>query len=283
MIFNNKKIKIIEYNFDKKIFKLSGKDIDINNNNNNFGYNNSFFYRKCIQISNELIACSYENNILVWSKNNDNYSLKKNININASTYDLLLMDTDNYITSQPDIKSLRIFNIKKLEQIKIINNIDCIKNDKCLVKIDDKYIVVNCYNGLGIVYIKTKELIQYTEEFHLTPNNKILLCHNDRYFYIVNIGNKQNQINNNNINSQINLSFGLFSSGNDNRSIFYNATTTSNLVINVNACRMINGLIKKVKEYDNIELVENINNIIYSNKNLILFGNNAYSFKLLHK
>ena len=47
-----------------------------------------------------------------------------------------------------------------------------------------KYIIVNCYNGIGIVFVKTKELIQYIEKF--SKLNKNICCSNEK-IYILNI------------------------------------------------------------------------------------------------
>ena len=261
-LLNQKRIKIIDYDIYKNILILNNKEISLNNNN-------SYFY-KCIQLSKELFATSDNQNIIIWKDNIFNFIQIKNFLLNSSTLDMMLIDNENFISSQPDQKALRIFEIKQYEQIKIINNIDCIRNSNSLIKINDKYIIINCFEGIGIFNIKTKEIIQYIQKFSLLSDNQKICYDNQENIYILNIENE----NNSNINNSNLFIFGINS---DRKKL-------DNYKIRKIKTKIEKGSFEKIKDYEIFNSSEDINNVIYHfTDNLLLFGNNGNNFKISYK
>ena len=68
---------------------------------------------------------------------------------------------------------------------KRINNIDCAEIDNGLIRIKD-FILVNCINGIAIISIKNKEMIQYIENFDKYLKNKKIFKSSNDIIYILN-------------------------------------------------------------------------------------------------
>ena len=160
-ILNIKKIKIIDYDLKNNIYKLNQSEIS-----NPYNYLVNSFYSKCIQLSKELFVTSEPNVITIWSYNRNNYSQKKTIDINGLSYSMLLIDSNYFIFTQIDKKTIGIIDINNLTLDKVINIIDCKSDTDSLRKINNKYVLINGYNGIGIFSIESRELVQYTKEFH---------------------------------------------------------------------------------------------------------------------
>ena len=121
-LLDMKIVKIIDYDLTKKEFS---------NNENVIKDTNDILlhFNKCIMISNGFLATSDNKNIIIWSQPNDtsnNYNKIKKIHIYEKTSDLLLVNDEYFISSQPDINSITIIDIKSLYPEKYIPNIDCI-------------------------------------------------------------------------------------------------------------------------------------------------------------
>ena len=161
---SNKKVKIIDYDFKRIIFDFS----EITENN----IFNTDYYYKCIQLSSGLYAIS-DNNISIWSKKNNFYIKIKNINVNSSIYDLQLIDKDNFMCTSSSNKNLIIYDIKTYLTLKIIKNIDFRGENNTLLKVNNNFILINCYKGIGIFDIKCYQIIHYTQEYFTQLNIKI--------------------------------------------------------------------------------------------------------------
>ena len=246
----DKKIKQIDYNLEKKVMILNQKEIVYNSITNI-----NHFY-KCIQLSTKLIATSDDNNIIIWLDNVNNFLQKMIISLNANIFDLLLIDNNNFISSQTDKKSLTIYNIYNLKEVKKIKNIDCINNSNSLFKIGGKYIIINCHNGIGLLLIKTKEIVQYFQKYSFVNRQKIT-CDDEGNIYILNIEEFKN-----NSNSLLANNFN------------YNCRTQI-IVANI-----VDNSIMIFKEYEKFDFNENKLEITCLNKrNLILWGRNSYLFQ----
>ena len=249
---NSKKILIIDYNYNNGKFKTTKKEI-----NNNIIFNSEQHFYKCIQLNNKNIAASDNNQIIIWTENEYNY-IQNNIQIFSKSIDLLLIDDGNFISSQPNEKTLTIYDANNYEQVKIIKNIDCINNVNCFFKLNEKYIIINCNNGIAILSIKTKDIIQYVENIN-TSFQKIC-CDNKENIYILNNGENKN-VNNNNFNS-------LFSS-------------SLNLTYKIQIAKIIDGSFKLIKEYDEFFLNENNIEITFLDERyLFLWRNNGYIYNI---
>ena len=149
-------IKIIDYNLEQKTLKVNN---ELKSSINDFGNKH---FSKCIKINNYLISCN-ETNISIWYKNiedNKYYTLNV-IKLNTFTSDLLSINNSSFISAQPDRKKLTILDSNNFDELKTVNNIDCVDYLHCLFKAKNKYIIINCSNGIGLLLIDTKEIVQY--------------------------------------------------------------------------------------------------------------------------
>ena len=185
---NKKEIKIIDYDFEKNSFNSS--EIKSNEKFNNIYFNFNCYF-KCIQLSSGLFAAS-NNNITIWSIKENIWSQIKNINVNSNIYDMILIDKETFMCSSSN-QNLIIYDIKNYSSLKIIKNIDIRKGNNTLLKVNDKFILIKCFKGIGIFDIKTKEIIQYTEEYY-SPSYTIIGLDSYNRIYISHISNDQNNI-----------------------------------------------------------------------------------------
>ena len=102
--------------------------------------NNSNHFYKCIQLTNESLAASDNEQIIIWSENEKGYVIIKKINISSKALDLLVIEENNFISSHPDEKSLKIYDIENFKEVKIIKNIDCVDDINCMFNYRDEYI-----------------------------------------------------------------------------------------------------------------------------------------------
>ena len=66
---------------------------------------------------------------------------------------------------------------------KVILNVDCIEDNNNLTLIKD-FVLVNCYDGIAIISIKNKEMIQYIEMGNRYSSNKIIKKSSEDLIYI---------------------------------------------------------------------------------------------------
>ena len=247
---NKKEIKIIDYDFEKNSFISS--EIKSNDIFNNF---NSNYYFKCIQLSSGLFATS-NNNITIWSIKEEIWSQIKNINVNSNIYDMILIDKDTFMCSSSN-QGLIIYDIKNYSSLKTIKNIDIRNENNSLLKVSDKFILIKCFKGIEIFDIKTKEIIQYTQEYY-SPSNTIIGLDSYNRIYISHISQDQNNINNN------------------NNMIFYNQNIVYNNIIKIFVTEINNGELIMCEEYESITIKDTIKNILYFNKGILIFGKSIY-------
>ena len=166
---------------DKKIVKIfdyteEDRNIEISKDEIIDEIDSSSHFNKCIDIANGYIATSDNKNIIIWK----NYETKKftkfiTFDIGKKTSDLLLVNGNYIISSQPQSKTISVYNIKNFIKEKIITNIDSIDSNRCLLKYKD-YIIINCERGIALFLIKTRELFQYIENYkELAKNKEIFL------------------------------------------------------------------------------------------------------------
>jgi len=246
---SNNKVKIIDYDLKRNMFNLS-EIIDNNNAFNNNNNHNSNYYYKCIQLSSGLYATS-NNNIIIWTFKGNIYSKFKFINVNCAIYDMLLIDKDNFMCASSSNQNLIIYEIKTYLILKVIKNIDCRQEDKTLLKVNSNFILINCYNGIGIFDIKSYEIVQYTQEYY-SQLKPIITLYSSNKIYITLI--QCNQYN-----------------SNSNRN-------SNNIIVKMFVTEIKYGEIMLCEEYDNINSNDLIKNILYFNNKLLSFGNSIYTF-----
>ena len=178
----NKTVFIVNYNSINKTLELDEDKIELEEE----GY-----FNKCIYINDNCIITSDNSSINLWSKkdlNTKNFLNAKKISFEDGISDICKVN-DRYLCFSQNSKVL-FLTIENLSGDKIINGIDCITDEKNLLLIND-CILVNCKNGIAIISIKTKELIQYIENWDdwdnkiitKTFDNKILILETSGFLF----------------------------------------------------------------------------------------------------
>ena len=168
--------KIFNYNLENQEITINEKDI-------RYETDKSTHFNKCINISNNYYATSDNIYIIIWEElKSGNFSIFEKFEIGNKTSDLLYINDINenyFISSQPNNKSITVFDIENLKEEKIITNIDSIDCCRCLLAYKN-YIFINCIKGIALFFIKTKEIVQYIENYReLSSEKEIFLDIND--------------------------------------------------------------------------------------------------------
>ena len=177
---NSRKVVIFNFDLENKLMEISTDQIIDNEDGGKFN--------KCIEITDEYIATADLNFIIIWKKFNKEYVNIKKIYLIAKTYDLLSINNEYFISNQADQKTLTFIDIPNLKEDKIITNIDCIDNNNSLFLLKN-YIIVNCKEGIALISIEAKDIIQYIQNFDTDLRYKNLSIYNkdnDYKLYILN-------------------------------------------------------------------------------------------------
>ena len=241
-LLNNKIVKIFDYDIKRQnILYMDDKEIKDNLKNGI-----KHFY-KCIQITKNSYITSDSDFIKLWSSNSKHFYEIKAIEINTKTFDLLLINNEYLISSQPKDETITFYDTKNLYQIKKLLNIDCIDSTKCFFKYNDKYILVSCYKGIGLLFIKTKELTQYIRYWDI--NYKKICCDDVNNIYILTIKKDYESF-------------------------------LEDYIIKIRVANIIEDEFKLIKEYDEIQTQEReLNLTCLSNNIILLWKDNIYSSK----
>ena len=140
-------------------------------------------FKKVIQMNNDLIATADQNKgIDLWTKDKDSphgFSVLLEIIVSDSITDILSVNNEYFISSHYSTDKINFYDIKSLSIEKSLFNIDCIDNRNSLLLFKNGYILVNCINGIAMISIKTKEVIQDIKNFMGDYEKKeIFLCSN---------------------------------------------------------------------------------------------------------
>lgn len=149
---NENIIKIIDYDEENNILKLSNQEISEENNINKRGF------IKCIGLDNGFIVTANPFYISIWEykKKSKNYENIDFIKLDSEISNLLSINSDSFIASQPYDKTILFFNYNKLDNFEIVMNVDSMNSQDCLFKYNN-YIIVNCNKGIAFISIKNKE------------------------------------------------------------------------------------------------------------------------------
>ena len=174
---NKKIIKIFNCDLVNKIMELNYNEIK----GENF-LNDNFL--KCIELSNNILAAAEKNDKIISLWNLDNYSNIEKISLNETIGDILLINSDYFISSQPNAKTIRFYNINNLNEEKIINNINSLNNIHCLTS-NNNYILVTSEDIISVISIKHKELIQYYDSLgdYYSMYAQCIKIDEDNYIY----------------------------------------------------------------------------------------------------
>ncbi len=159
-LFDKKAIRIFNINLNNKTIKISEDEI---NEHKNFTH---YHFYKCIEISEQNLATTESKFIKIWEKNQNGkgYLNKKTIQLNGAN-DLLLINNDCFMSTVPSDNKLIFFDNNTLQQLGNPVKVDfSIYSDDCLYLIKD-YVIIRGNKGIGLLYIKTKEYVQYIEGY----------------------------------------------------------------------------------------------------------------------
>ena len=162
-----KKDKIYVCLSDQKIIKIFNCDLingimELNNNEirgENFEDDN---FIKCIELPNNILAAAENHDKIISLWNLNSYLSIYKISIETCIGDLLLINSDYFISSQPNEETIIFHNINDVNDKKLIKNINSANNTYCLTS-NNNYILVCCLEGISVLSIKHKELIQFFE------------------------------------------------------------------------------------------------------------------------
>ena len=189
---NNKTITV--FNFDSENCVLSNSEDKIYKPENGH-------FKKIIQLPHELVVTSDDDYYIdIWIKEQETgekYSYLKDIKLKHDISDILFVNSEYFISSQNYDKKIYFYDIKSLSIEKSLNNIDCLATQNSLFVFNDEYIIISCEKGFALIYIKTKEFVQYIEDYinkyekkelYLDSNNVIYI----KYFYSYKEGESDN-------------------------------------------------------------------------------------------
>ena len=150
-----KYIHIINYNPINNILEYSDKFIEINSE----GY-----FQKCIYINSDCILAIDDISIYLFYEDKSNlnrFTNTKKASLKDEIFDICLINENDLLVAQNS--SLIFLSVKNLSIEKIINNVECFDTYNVFILIED-CILVNCKEGIAIISIKTKEMIQFIHD-----------------------------------------------------------------------------------------------------------------------
>ena len=230
---SDKKIVKFFY-FDENSFLMDNQEIHDNEDINSH-------FNKCIQLTEKYLATADNKFIKIWKNNNkEQLEIEKKIAIKSKTSDLLLVNDEYFISSQPNKKTIIIININTFEISKTILNVDCIDSLNSLFSLQN-FVIINCIKGIQLLFKETREIIQNIENFDNESKNKELYVYNNRLYIL------------DNYSSFIKLS--LFEFNDD-------------------------GFLEKIQEYEKTKIDDNnLKIMVMSEKEICLLGKKMYILK----
>ena len=239
---NDKKVVKLFFNFQEMQFpKLNQEIID---NENRYSH-----FNKCIQLTKKYLATADNNYIKIW-KNNNKEQLETEIKIfiGSKTSDLLLVNDEYFISSQPDKKTIIIININTFEISKTISNVDCIDSQNSLLSLQN-FVIINCVKDIQLLFKETKEIIQNIQNFENDSWNKELFVYNNRLYILQEFQEYKN----------------------------YKYSST----IKISIFEFFEGLLENIREYQKFQIIDdnNLKFIVMNDEQILLLGKYKYILK----
>ena len=164
--------------------------MELNNNEirgENFEDDN---FIKCIELPNNILAAAENHDKIISLWNLNSYLSIYKISIETCIGDLLLVNSDYFISSQPNVETIIFHNINDVNDKKLIKNINSANNTYCLTS-NNNYILVCCLEGISVLSIKHKELIQFfeTSDDYYNSFDRCIKIDEDNNIYYLNYDN----------------------------------------------------------------------------------------------
>jgi len=231
---SDKKIVKFFY-FDEKEFSIENQEI-IDNEDINSHFN------KCIQLTEKYLAKADNKYIKIW-KNSDKEQLEieKKIDINTKTSDLLLVNVEYFISSQPNKKAITIININNFEISNIILNVDCIDYSQNSLFSLQNFVIINCIKVIQLLFKNTREITQNIQDFdNEFLDYKELYVYNNRLYILENCSS----------------------------------------IIKLSIFEFNNGLLEKIQEYEKTYIVDkNVKILVMNEEQIFILGKEIYILK----
>ena len=141
-------INIFNYNKERNTLELSDEIIQ----------SPSKFIKKFEQIDENSWLLMDENNIYLLLKDINKYSNNNKLYFGDTLYDSCKINNKYIITSQK--QQVTFIKLENFVKEKFITNVDLVTEINSLILVKD-FVLVNCLNGIEIISIKNKEMIQF--------------------------------------------------------------------------------------------------------------------------
>ena len=171
----SKKIKIFNCDLINEIMELDTHEIVGDDNIDNK-------FKKCIELPNNILAAIEGSDRVISLWNLNNYTCINKISLNTVIGNLLLLNDNYFISSQPKEETLIFYNINNINEKKIIHKVKSSDNIHCLDS-NQNYIIIFCPKGISIISIKFKELIQFFET-NIKYHSCIKIDENDFIYHL---------------------------------------------------------------------------------------------------
>ena len=177
-----KLVFIFNYDAEEKYIKLTEEQIY---NKNDITGN----FNRCIPISDDSIITCDNINVYLWKRiselNEIRYENVDNYYGYEHLYDIAFVNNQYIVLTKSE---KLIFLEKNLEMLNHIIKLDCIEEENSIIDLND-FILVNCVDGINIISLKTKEIVQFIQNWN-NWDDKIMVKSSEEQIYIVNKSDK---------------------------------------------------------------------------------------------
>ena len=248
--------KIIIFNFDlnsENLIKSNDKIIKLG-----IG-----FFKKIIKLSDEILATSDSNyGIDVWIKDkgsNTGYSHLSEILTKDYITDILSLNSDYFITAHINGKYINFYDIKSLSLEKSLNKINCLSAPNTLSNFNNLYIIVNCDKGFTIISIKTKEIVQFIQDYISYYNKKEFIIYNNNIY----------------------IMYDNISDDSSESDVSDDSEKVQN-IINIFVLKFSDIIFLPLKKYEKIRANGDIHLTCINNEKIMLYGKKIYLFNKIN-
>ena len=167
-------VKIINYDKNYNNLQLSDENIILNG---------AGHFKKCIYLEKEFLSTITDESIFIWKSKNKFFLNTYTRNFIENIYDISKVNNKYLIFTKGF--TLNFLNLENYRIDKTIFNVDFIKEIDTLLIIN-YLILVNCENGIAIIFAKTMEIVQYIQNYDNWNNQKIITKSYDKKIYVFN-------------------------------------------------------------------------------------------------